>query len=108
MTEMKRTQYGIDLDETCGHELCNCIKKAIEKKLLPAVYDQGYTEGEVTILSAIDSIIASYKQASAKGIPDERFVQVITAKLASYIAASTQAGPGVEVKELTSKKEPVN
>ena len=104
-----KMKFGVDLGTECTHDLCDCIKNAIEKKVLPAVYDRGYYEGTVAIIGALDSIIDSYQRAKKQGISDAKFTQVMTKRLAQFVSGSGQSKPGdVSVEDVSGKEGLLN
>lgn len=61
-------KFKIDLRQDCDHTLCDCIKDAIQGKVLPAVYDEGYADGAADIIAAIPDILNSASEAIERGI----------------------------------------
>ena len=71
----------IDLDKNCEHDLCDCLKRAIEAKVLPEVYDEGFRDGADEIISAIPTIVVSAAKAMDAGISAEDWCKEMSKQL---------------------------
>jgi hypothetical protein len=104
---MTTTRYGVTIKGDCDHQLCQCIKDAIETEMLPAAYDHGYVEGADHLLQALPTIIESYEQSKRQGIEYDTWIHTMTSRIGKFVASGLKQ-ENVTIQEIeTSGKEAI-
>lgn len=100
MTDTVR--YGVELDGDCDHHICDCIKKAIEDKVLPASYDSGYKDCGKDIAKALPIIIRSFQAGKKQGLTDAEWIAAFSRRLLAYVESGAD---GIDSKVLLKTQD---